>query len=264
MTAILSRSNWCESLQWCHNGLDGVSNHQPHHCLLSRLFGRWSKKTSKLHVTGLCVGNSPHKWPVTRKMFPFDDVIMGWGNSGRRFRWTRGHFDLQIELHPLGRQTFAPLNPWWRHQMETSCVTGPLCGEFTGEFPSWMPVTRSFDIIIDLFQIWPQNRILHEKTSEKDPSNVFLNKRLSKQSRRRWFETPSRSVWRHCNEWGYNSGRSFDLQSELHPLGRQAFASLDPWWCHQMETFSPLRAQRPASRIFDVFFDLCLNKRLIE
>ena len=22
--------------------------------------------------------NSPHKWPVTRKMFPFDDVIMRW------------------------------------------------------------------------------------------------------------------------------------------------------------------------------------------
>ena len=22
--------------------------------------------------------NSPHKWPVTRKMFPFDDVIMQW------------------------------------------------------------------------------------------------------------------------------------------------------------------------------------------
>ena len=22
--------------------------------------------------------NSPHKWPVTRKMFPFDDVIMFW------------------------------------------------------------------------------------------------------------------------------------------------------------------------------------------
>ena len=21
-------------------------------------------------------GTSPHKWPVTRKMFPFDDVIM--------------------------------------------------------------------------------------------------------------------------------------------------------------------------------------------
>ena len=46
-------------LQWRHNGLDGVSNHQPHHCLLSRLFGRRSKKSSKLRVTGLCAGNSP-------------------------------------------------------------------------------------------------------------------------------------------------------------------------------------------------------------
>ena len=38
------------------------------------------RKKSKLRVTGLCAGNSPvnspHKWPVTRKMFPFDDVIM--------------------------------------------------------------------------------------------------------------------------------------------------------------------------------------------
>ena len=40
--------------------------------LLNRLFRRRSKKTSKLPVTGLCEA----KWPVTRKMFPFDDVIM--------------------------------------------------------------------------------------------------------------------------------------------------------------------------------------------
>ena len=64
------------TLQWRRNESDGVSNHQPHHCLLSRLFRRRSKKTSKLCVTGLCAGNSPRKWPVTRKMFPFDDVIM--------------------------------------------------------------------------------------------------------------------------------------------------------------------------------------------
>ena len=70
------------SLQWRHNDHDGVSNHQPHGCLLNRLFRRRSKKTSKLRVTGLCVGkspgpvNSPHKGTVTRKMFPFDDVIM--------------------------------------------------------------------------------------------------------------------------------------------------------------------------------------------
>ena len=48
------------------------------------------------------------------------------------------------------------------------------------------------------------------------------------------------------------------------------------WWCHQMETFSALLAicvgnspvpgefptQRPVTRSFDVYFDLCPNKRL--
>ena len=47
------------SLQWRHNERDGVSNQQPHDCLLSRLFRRRSKKISKHCVTGLCAGNSP-------------------------------------------------------------------------------------------------------------------------------------------------------------------------------------------------------------
>ena len=46
-------------LEWRHNGHVCVSNHQPHHCLLNRLFGCRSKKTSKLRVTGLCVWDSP-------------------------------------------------------------------------------------------------------------------------------------------------------------------------------------------------------------
>ena len=70
------------SLPWRHNERDSVSNHQPHDCLFNCLFRRRSKKTSKLRVTGLMRGihrgpvNSPHKLPVTRKMFPFHDVIM--------------------------------------------------------------------------------------------------------------------------------------------------------------------------------------------
>ena len=45
-----------------------------------------------------------------------------------------------------------------------SCVTGPLCGEFTGpgEFPAQWPVTRSFDVFIDLglnrINDWVNNR----------------------------------------------------------------------------------------------------------
>ena len=50
------------ALRWRHNGRDSVSNHQPHDCLLNRLFRRRSKKTSKLRVTGLCAVNSPGWW----------------------------------------------------------------------------------------------------------------------------------------------------------------------------------------------------------
>ena len=55
---------------------------QRHDCLLNRLFRRWSRKTSKLWpLCGEFTGDRwfPRaKWPVTRKMFPFDDVIIGW------------------------------------------------------------------------------------------------------------------------------------------------------------------------------------------
>ena len=77
---------WCiihfAPLQWRHNGRASISNYQPHDCLLNRLFRRRSKKTSSAASMAFVPGihrwplNSPHKWPVTRKMFPFDDVIM--------------------------------------------------------------------------------------------------------------------------------------------------------------------------------------------
>ena len=69
-------------LQWRHNEHDGVSNHLPHDCLIRRLFRRISKKTSISALLAFLRGihrwpvNSPHKWPVTWKMIPVDDVIM--------------------------------------------------------------------------------------------------------------------------------------------------------------------------------------------
>ena len=70
------------SLRWRQNEWDGVSNHQPYDCLLNCLSGRRSKKTSKPASLAFVLGiprrpvNSPHKWPVTRKLFPFDDFFM--------------------------------------------------------------------------------------------------------------------------------------------------------------------------------------------
>ena len=77
-------------------------------------------------------------------------------------------------------QTIDSLTSWWRHQMDTFSALLALCAgnsPVTCEFPAQRPVTRSCDVFFDL----------------------RLNQQLSKQWRRRWFETPSCSLWRHCN-----------------------------------------------------------------
>ena len=94
-------------------------------------------------------------------------------------------------------------------------VTGPLCGEFTPQ----RSVTRSFDVFFDLHR----------------------NKRLSKQPWGWWFETPSWSLWRHCNKYcsveivtrglvanllanGFHLNANGDCQSRLKLLRRHNFA----------------------------------------
>ena len=66
------------TLRWRHSGRDGVSNHQPHDCLLNSLLRKHQSPTSLAYVSGIhrWPVNFPHKGPVTLKMFPFDDVIM--------------------------------------------------------------------------------------------------------------------------------------------------------------------------------------------
>ena len=87
MCEVYASLVYLQSLQWRHNERDVDSNHQPYDCLLMRLFRHKSKKTSTLCVTGLREGNSPvtGEFPTqragTRKIFPFDDVIMNGGIS---------------------------------------------------------------------------------------------------------------------------------------------------------------------------------------
>ena len=69
---------------------------------------------------------------------------------------------------------------WWCHQMETFCTLLAIYAgnsPVLGEFPAQRPVTKSFDVFFDLRP----------------------NKRLSKQWRGWWFETPSSPLWCHCN-----------------------------------------------------------------
>ena len=72
------------SLRWRHNGCNGVSNHQPHDCLLNYLFRRRSKKTSKLRVTGLCAGNSPGTGELPAQMASnAENVSISWRHHVR-------------------------------------------------------------------------------------------------------------------------------------------------------------------------------------
>ena len=83
--AILSPN----ALRWRHNGRDSVSNHQPHDCLLNRLFRRRSKKTSKLRVTGLWAENSPETGEFSAQMASnAENVSIWWRHHGQRsIRW---------------------------------------------------------------------------------------------------------------------------------------------------------------------------------
>ena len=76
------------TLQWRHYERDGVSNHQPHDCLLNRLFRRRSKKASKLCVTGLCVGNSPvtGEFP-TQRASNAENVSIWWRHHEHIDQW---------------------------------------------------------------------------------------------------------------------------------------------------------------------------------
>ena len=76
------------ALLWRHNGRDSVSNHQPHDCLLNRLFGRRSKKISKLRVTGLCAENSPGTGDFPAQMASYaENVSIWWRHHGSLWQW---------------------------------------------------------------------------------------------------------------------------------------------------------------------------------
>ena len=81
--------------------------------------------------------------------------------------------------HPGHFQTVWIQITWWRHQMESFSALLAVCAGNSPAplIPSQRPVTRSFKFFLDL----------------------CLNKRLSKQSRRKWYKTPSHSIWRHYN-----------------------------------------------------------------
>ena len=91
----------------------------------------------------------------------------------------------------------------------------------TGEFPSQRPMTQSFDVFFDL----------------------YLNKRLSKQSRSTHYDVTAMHI-----------SFAFMMTSSKENIFRVTG--------HLCGVAGESPTQRPVTRGFDVFFDLCLNKRL--
>ena len=94
---------------------------------------------------------------------------------------------------------------WWRHQMEAFSALLVICAgnsPVTSEFPAQRSVTRGFDVFFDL----------------------LLNKRLSKQSRGWWFETPSFPLWRHCND-GLTSYRDISQRLQFIYIYKVRYAA---------------------------------------
>ena len=153
------------TLQWRHNERDCVLDHQPHNCLLNRLLRCRSKKTSKLHVTGVTViGELP-----AQKVSNGENVSTEWRHHVSELSSTNSHYSVPWLTPSTSRGLctwfviccfvvvlFYPCHAiaqWWRHQRETfSALLAFRAGNspVTGEFPTQRPVTRSFDVFFDL------------------------------------------------------------------------------------------------------------------
>ena len=111
------------ALWWHHNEGDGISNHQPHNCLLNRFFRHRSKKTSKLHITGLCVGNS-----VVTSEFPTQMA----SNAENASIWWRHHEDtISPMLAPYQTDRHSPTWSW--HQIRWPHICWPHIRQYEAD-----------------------------------------------------------------------------------------------------------------------------------
>ena len=157
-------------------------------------------------------------------------------------RWTHDRVNAHIHSPSTAQcrmqcsscQYAAESCTWWRHQMETFSALLAICAgnsPVPGEFPTQRPVTWNLDVFFDL----------------------HLNKRLSKQWWRLWFEMPLCPLWRHCNEkHNWLSSKYAQLITYGSPwMARRMFPTLSglpkwafitfPAWCEtQPDKWAPL------------------------
>ena len=188
----VGRNECRHPLQWRHNECDGVSNHQPHDCLFTQAFIQVQINENT---------KAPRHWLLCGEFTSnAENVSIWWRHHAWRTipsnmsSWiklfvSQHCFHYEIDYASVNCQIYNELSlVWVMAWLRTSeyprshnnfafigfCVLGCVFRvASTGEFPSQMPVARSF---------------------------VFFDLRLNKRSIRRWFETSSRPIWRQSND----------------------------------------------------------------
>ena len=144
-------------LVWHHNGHDGVSNHQPHDCLLNCLFRRRSKKTSKLPVTGLCAGNSPVTSEFPAQMASNPENVSNWRHHHTTCLATN-HYQIYHQVSNIRRTLVSNWIVDHSDVVGASPVgTAPTTSSFSTQHlasTDWVNTTTRWDEKHWSFEIW--------------------------------------------------------------------------------------------------------------
>ena len=178
----------CASLHWRHNGRGGFSNHQPHGCLLNRLFRIRSKKHQSFASLAFVQGihrwpvNSPHKWRVTRKMFPFASDWLAVSGAGEAACTLMTKFK-------TGVQAANKKNPSKPHIIAPFWGNLPLANGFLSQMDSKEPVMRK------IFPCYGVQWMCHSWSPAHSCITIYACRRIVNFYHiwRAWYH-----VWVHC------------------------------------------------------------------
>ena len=175
--------------------------------------------------------NSPHKWPVTRKMLPFDDVIMHTGDTAvlrPNIVWIEcalalprssasirmicgGPFGVLVspvswDMTEGSEKLPAETKRWNRLLVLLSRLLFNEAEISHDDVIKWKHFLRYWPFVRGIHR-WPVNSLHKGQWRGTLMFSLIsaVNKRLSKRSWGWWFETPSRPLRRHCNDNFYST-----------------------------------------------------------
>ena len=130
----VSGNSSCRGTVYYSDIIKSVSKHQPHNCLHNLIYRRRSKKTSKLRITGLFVGNSPvtGEFP-TQKASNMENISLWWRHHEHRKSAMSWHYHEITRVGENSQFCVTNDNTGW-------CHLTPITATPTGNHDWWKTV----------------------------------------------------------------------------------------------------------------------------